>query len=58
MPSPGRTNPFELSSESQEQAQTELSGGKRDIRVAGFVGSRRTNRYAADRWKAAFIQER
>lgn len=37
MPSPGRTNPFELSSEFQEQSQTEVSGGKRDIRVAGFV---------------------
>ena len=37
MPSPGRTNPFELSSDFQEQAQSDVSGGKRDIRVAGFV---------------------
>ncbi len=37
MPSPGRTNPFELPSEFEEPSPTEVSGGKRDIRVAGFV---------------------
>ena len=37
MPSPDRTNPFELSGEYQEVSIGEPSGRKREIRVLGFV---------------------
>lgn len=37
MPSPNRTNPFELSGEFQEDLVLEGTGRKREIRVVGFI---------------------
>ena len=37
MPSPNRTNPFELSGEFQEDVVVEGTGRKREIRVIGFI---------------------
>lgn len=37
MPSPNRTNPFELSGEFQEDVAIEGTGRKREIRVVGFI---------------------
>ena len=37
MPSPNRTNPFELSGEFQEDLIVEGTGRKREIRVIGFI---------------------
>ncbi len=37
MPSPDRTNPFELSGEFQETSPGDTSGKKREVRVLGFI---------------------